>query len=120
MSEMLFANAVVLALVLVAIVAYAAVMTRAWWSERRQGRRCVTALNYMTQGLCMIDAQMRLIVCNKRYIEMYGMSPAVVKPGVSLRKILEHRTAMGQFSGNIDEYLREIEDRAGRREGKKR
>jgi PAS domain-containing protein len=32
-----------------------------------------TALNNMSQGLCMFDAQARLVVCNRRYIEMYGL-----------------------------------------------
>ena len=31
-----------------------------------------TALNNMSQGLCMFDAAQRLIVCNKRYADLYG------------------------------------------------
>ncbi|HEX5777883.1 MAG TPA: PAS-domain containing protein [Xanthobacteraceae bacterium] len=111
--------AMMLALALVAVAVYAGAMTYAWWRERRQSLRCKTALDYMTQGLCMTDADMRLIVCNKRYISMYGMSPAVVRPGVTLREILEHRAAMGQFAGNIDDYMRSIQDRLNRGEGQK-
>ncbi len=111
--------AMMLALALAAVAVYAGAMTYAWWRERRRGLRCMTALDYMTQGLCMTDTDMRLIVCNKRYITMYGMSPAVVKPGVTLREILEHRAAMGQFAGNIDEYMRNIQDRLKRGEGQK-
>ena len=87
--------ATILALALMIVAAYAAAMTYVWWHERRRGLRCMTALDYMTQGLCMTDAHTRLIVCNKRYISMYGMSAAVVKPGVTLREILEHRAAIG-------------------------
>jgi PAS domain-containing protein len=29
-----------------------------------------SALNNMSQGLCMFDAEARLVVCNRRYIEM--------------------------------------------------
>jgi len=110
---------ITLALALTAVFVYAAVVTYAWWRERRHGHHYMTALNYMTQGLCMTDAEMRLIVCNKRYISMYGMSPTVVKPGVTLREILEHRAAMGQFTGNVEEYMRNIQDRLARREGQK-
>lgn len=101
------------------VLVYAVFATFAWMRARRQRRQYLTALNYMTQGLCMTDAHTRLIVCNRRYITMYGMSPAVVKPGVTLREILEHRAAMGQFTGNIDDYMRDIQARLVRREGQK-
>jgi PAS domain-containing protein len=39
-----------------------------------------TALNNMVQGLCMIDRDQRLIVCNRRYLEIYGFSPDVECP----------------------------------------
>ena len=58
---------------------------------RRDRQRFVTALNHMSQGLCVFDANARLILCNNRYLEMYGMSAAVVRSGCSLRDILEHR-----------------------------
>lgn len=45
------------------------------------------AVNNMSQGLCMFDASLRLILCNQRFIEMYRLSPADVRPGMSLREI---------------------------------
>ena len=50
---------------------------------RTQYLRFDAALNNMIQGLCMFDADQRLIVCNERYLEMYGFSPEVVKPGIT-------------------------------------
>ena len=41
-----------------------------------QNHRFDAALNNMRQGLVMFDAEARLVVCNDRYIEMYGLSPA--------------------------------------------
>jgi diguanylate cyclase (GGDEF)-like protein len=60
-----------------------------------QYRRFDAALNNMSQGLCMLDASLHVIVCNRRYIEMYGLSPDVVKPGVSMREIMEHSCDLG-------------------------
>ncbi|WP_244645868.1 PAS-domain containing protein [Bradyrhizobium campsiandrae] len=60
-----------------------------------QYRRFDAALNNMSQGLCMLDASLRVIVCNRRYIEMYGLSPEIVKPGVSMREIMEHSCDLG-------------------------
>src|ERR1700724_675350 len=50
-----------------------------------QNMRFDIAINNMTQGLLLYDSAQRLIVCNRRYIEMYGLSPDVVKPGLSFR-----------------------------------
>jgi diguanylate cyclase (GGDEF)-like protein len=60
-----------------------------------QYRRFDAALNNMSQGLCMLDSSLRVIVCNRRYIEMYGLSPDIVKPGVSMREIMEHSCDLG-------------------------
>jgi diguanylate cyclase (GGDEF)-like protein len=64
------------------------------------------ALNNMSQGLGMLDATARLVVCNQRYLEMYGLSPEIIKPGCSLREIIEHRAATGSFcADDIEQYL---------------
>ena len=41
-------------------------------------------INNMTQGVILFDADERVLVCNDRYIEMYGLSPDVVKRGCTL------------------------------------
>ncbi|WP_441239068.1 PAS-domain containing protein [Bradyrhizobium sp. 930_D9_N1_4] len=60
-----------------------------------QYRRFDAALNNMSQGLCMLDSSLHVIVCNRRYIEMFGLSPDVAKPGVSMREIMEHSCDIG-------------------------
>src|SRR5262245_16959283 len=72
---------------------------------RRDRQRFITALNNMSQGLCMFDANARLILCNDRYLQMYNMSPTIVMPGCSLRRILEHRKETGSFIGDVEQYL---------------
>ena len=32
-----------------------------------------TALNNMSQGLSMFDREQRLVVCNERYAQLYGL-----------------------------------------------
>ena len=39
----------------------------------------------------MFDAAERLVVCNDLYIEMYGLSREIVKPGCSFRELLRYR-----------------------------
>ncbi len=75
-----------------------------------------TVVNNMSQGLLMFDAEARLVFCNQRYIEMYGLSAEVVTPGCALRDLLAHRAAAGTFDGSPEDYIAELlEDVAARR-----
>jgi diguanylate cyclase (GGDEF)-like protein len=59
--------------------------------------RLDTAINNISQGLVMFDAAERLVVCNDLYIEMYGLSREMVKPGSSFLEILRYRANVGDF-----------------------
>src|SRR5262245_53174009 len=63
----------------------------------RRNLRVSAALDNMTQALCMFDGSARLILCNERYLEMYGLTREQVYPGCHLRTLLEHRKANGTF-----------------------
>jgi methyl-accepting chemotaxis protein len=77
---------------------------------RSQNRRISTALNNMSQGLNMFDAQGRIILLNARYLEMYKLDPKVVKPGCTLKRLIEYRKETGLFSGDVDAYVQKILD----------
>ena len=64
---------------------------------KEQHRRFDIALNNMAHGLCMFDADMRLTVLNKRYYEMFGLSPHVIRPGKTVRDVLVHSVALGNY-----------------------
>ena len=72
--------------------------------HRMEKQRLDTAINNMTQGLLLFDASQRLVVCNQRYIEMYGLSAEILQPGCSFREIIAHRKASGSFAGDVGEY----------------
>ncbi len=80
-----------------------------------QNVRFDTAINNMTQGLLLFDSSRQLVVCNQRYIEMYGLSAGIVKPGCSFRDIIAHRKATGSFAGDEDEYCARILQNIGLR-----
>jgi len=65
------------------------------------------ALNNMSQGLCMFDAEQKVVVSNARYGEIYHLGRDQIKPGTSLAQILEYRRAKGTgFSGvALETYL---------------
>jgi diguanylate cyclase (GGDEF)-like protein len=64
-----------------------------------------TVLNNMSQGVAMFDSETRLIFCNQRYAEMYGLSPDIVRPGRYLRDLLAHRIQSESFSEDPDDYI---------------
>ena len=78
---------------------------------RAEKQRLDTAINNMTQGLLLFDSAQRLIVCNQRYIEMYGLSPEVIKPGCSFHEVIQHRKVTGSFPGDVDEYCAKVLNR---------
>jgi diguanylate cyclase (GGDEF)-like protein/PAS domain S-box-containing protein len=84
----------------------------------RANLRIDAALNNMSQGLCMFDRDERLVICNDQYLEMYGLSPEIVKPGCTLRDLLEHRKAAGNFSGDVDQYIADLRAQVARKDGK--
>ena len=73
--------------------------------SRKDEQLLQTVLNNMSQCVLMFDSQTRLIFCNQRYLELYGLSPDIVKPGCLLRDLLRHRIERGNFSGDPDEYV---------------
>jgi len=95
---------------LLAALDIAALASAGVWYRRLvvQNRRLSNALDNMTQGLCMFDAQGRVVLINRRYIGMYNLSPAIVRPGCSLRELMQHRKDTGLFSGDIEAYCRQI------------
>jgi diguanylate cyclase (GGDEF)-like protein len=67
-------------------------------------QRLDIAIDNMTQGLLLYDSSARLIVSNQRYIEMYALSPEVVKPGCSFRDLIEYRKKTGSLKGSVDDF----------------
>jgi len=69
-----------------------------------------TALKNMTHGLSMFDKDQRLVLCNARYYETYGLTPEQTKPGTSWRSIL-NANVLFRDSGieiDIEERMRAI------------
>ena len=74
-------------------------------AERRQ---LSVAVNNIPQGLVLYDSSARIIICNQQYIEMFGLSPEVAKPGCTMHRLIQHRKETGSFDGDIDEFCTAI------------
>ncbi len=69
-----------------------------------KGQHLDTAINNMTLGLLLFNATGHLVICNQSYLDMFGLSPDVVKPGCHLRDLILHRQQLGSFVGDVDAY----------------
>jgi diguanylate cyclase (GGDEF)-like protein len=59
------------------------------------------ALNNMSQGLCLFDADQRIVVSNARYGEIYHLGSDQIGPGTSLAQILEYRREQGTHFADV-------------------
>jgi diguanylate cyclase (GGDEF)-like protein/PAS domain S-box-containing protein len=76
---------------------------------RERDRLLRIAVTNMSQGLLMFDVNAKLVVCNRRYLEMYSLSSKIVKPGCSLHELIAHRIENGSFaSSDPEQYIRNL------------
>jgi diguanylate cyclase (GGDEF)-like protein len=70
-----------------------------------QNSRFDAALNNMSQALCMIDANKRLIVCNVRFLELFSLSPGVVQPNAHVVDVFHAISAAGRYNRELIEAI---------------
>ncbi len=75
-----------------------------------QNRRFNAALDNMSQGLSMFDKDHRLLVCNRRYLEIYDLPEHFARPGTRHRDIVRLLLNRGDYAGvnpetNMEERL---------------
>jgi diguanylate cyclase (GGDEF)-like protein len=72
---------------------------------RAQNMRIDAAVSNMSQGLVMFDGNARLVISNQRYADMYRLAADHIRPGLTLRQLLDRRVASGTFAGNVERYI---------------
>ncbi len=70
---------------------------------RAQNERFSAAVENMSHGLCMFDADEHMIICNGNYIDIFCLDAAVVRPGTSFFDILQHSVDIGIASQSAEE-----------------
>src|SRR5579883_1328366 len=80
-----------------------ALARRAQEQLRERNAQLDSALNNMSQALCMFDADQRLIVCNARYARIFNLPPELTARGTPVLDILKYRVAQGMYPGDDGE-----------------
>jgi diguanylate cyclase (GGDEF)-like protein/PAS domain S-box-containing protein len=63
------------------------------------------AIESTPNGLCIFDADLRVVISNRHFAEMYGLAPAQTRPGTPLRAILDGRAAASRCPPDADRYI---------------
>ncbi len=78
------------------------------------------ALSNMAQGMCVYDRDLRLTVCNRRYLELYRLEAAGIGEGSTLEQIMRASVALGNYTPErAEEVVRERLEAARRSEPRK-
>lgn len=75
-----------------------------------QNDRFDAALNNMSQALCMFSAEHRLIVCNVRFLDLFGLGESFVGPGATRDELFQAMAAGGRFDPALLEAIRHAQE----------
>ncbi len=70
-----------------------------------QNTRFDAALNNMSQALCMAGGDGRLIVCNRRFLEFFGLVEAEAQAGTAMDTLLQAVSKAGRIDPGLLEEL---------------
>src|SRR4051812_43613188 len=76
-------------------------------SQLRRNAFISSALNNLSQGVVMTDAQQRVVFCNDRYLEIYGMSRADIRKDMTGPDLLALRRKLGMLDLSTDDFYRQ-------------
>jgi diguanylate cyclase (GGDEF)-like protein len=66
------------------------------------------ALDHLSLGVVVFDGKREVVFCNRRYMEIYGLSAEQVKPGTPISQLIRHRLNLGlKVRSHPDDYVRE-------------
>jgi diguanylate cyclase (GGDEF)-like protein/PAS domain S-box-containing protein len=67
-----------------------------------------SALNNLSQGVVISDAQNRIMLCNDRYLEIFGLSRSDIFPGMTGRDLVTLRRERNTLGTTTDDYFANV------------
>ena len=61
------------------------------------------SLEHLPQGVSVVDAQLRLVAWNRRYVELFRVPPELMRAGRPIEDILRHNARRGLLGGGDSE-----------------
>lgn len=92
---------------------------RALAEVQQQNLLLDATLESMAQGLCVYDRHMRVVVRNRRYLDIYRLEEDDVRPGMTMVEVIERSVARGVHTNGrtaqdiADEFMSMVEAHRG-------
>lgn len=81
-----------------------AALRRAKRAQLRRSAFVSSALNHLNQGVVMTDPRGRIVFCNDRYLDIYGLSRADIRRNMTGPDLLELRRDRGVFELSVGDF----------------
>ncbi len=88
-------------------------LQRAQQANRRTAAFVDAALNNMSLGIVIVDANHHLAFCNDAYLKLYGLDRDELHLGMHGREIVELRRRRCKIEAEVDDLLREVLSESG-------
>jgi diguanylate cyclase (GGDEF)-like protein/PAS domain S-box-containing protein len=82
-------------------------------SQLRRNAFVSSALNNLSQGVMMTNAQNRVVFCNDRFLEIYGLTRADITKDMTGRDLVELRRQRGQVTSSFADFVRQARQPEG-------
>src|SRR3954463_9965442 len=82
-------------------------------AQLRRNAFVSSALNNLNHGVVMTDSQKRIMFCNNRYLEMYGLARSDITKDMTGAELLELRRRRGVLDISISDFYRRAESPEG-------
>ena len=113
MWQMLIGGFVIFSFLASVILWVMTALRKARHANVRRATFVANALNNLSQGIVMADARQRIVFCNDRYLEIYGLSRSDILPDMTGHELLKLRARTGTLEGSIERYYRNVQSLDG-------
>src|ERR1700722_5978504 len=74
-------------------------------SQQRRNALVSSALNNLSQGVVMTNAQQRIVFCNERYLQIYGLSRSDIPRNMTGPELLQMRRKRGVLDVSVEDFF---------------
>ncbi|MDJ0946130.1 MAG: PAS domain S-box protein [Kiloniellales bacterium] len=85
-------------------------LKKAQTDQAEAERRLRTAIESISEGFALFDAEDRLVVSNSKYAEIYAECAAAIETGARFEEIIRYGAERGQYAealGRVEDFVRE-------------
>jgi len=113
MWQILIGCFIVFAFLASVLIGATAALRRARHAIIRRAAFVASALNSLSLGIVMVNSRKRVMFCNDRYLEIFGLSRSDISPAMTGRELSALRASRGMLGANLDEYYASVESPNG-------